>query len=33
VKSIAASMNMRSDIVDEIVALVDVKLEANRHAA
>ena len=33
VKSLAASMNMRSDSVDEIVALVDVKLEANRRAA
>ncbi len=33
VKSIAASMNMRSDIVDEIVMIVDEKLEANRKAA
>ena len=32
VKSIAASKNMQSDIVDEIVALVDAKLEANRRA-
>ena len=33
VKSIAASMNMQSDVVDEIVTLVDAKLEANRRAA
>ncbi len=33
VKSIAASKNMRSDVVDEIVALVDARLEANRQAA
>jgi len=33
VKNIAASVNMQSDIVDEIVTLVDAKLEANRRAA
>ncbi len=32
VKSIAASKNMRSDVVNEIVALVDARLEANRQA-
>lgn len=31
VKNIAASVNMQSDIVDEIVALVDTRLEANRN--
>ncbi len=33
VKSIAASMSMQSDVVDEIVAIVDEKLLANRNAA
>ncbi|NJO38162.1 MAG: hypothetical protein HC871_11810, partial [Rhizobiales bacterium] len=33
VKTIAASMDMHSDTVDGIVALVDQKLEANRQAA
>jgi len=33
VKSIAASKNMQSDVVDEIVALVDAKLDANRRTA
>ena len=33
VKSIAASKNMQSDVVDEIVALVDAKLKANRKVA
>jgi hypothetical protein len=33
VKSIAASKNMQSDVVDEIVALVDAKLADNRKAA
>jgi hypothetical protein len=33
VKTIAAQKDMRSDAVDEIVALVDARLEANRRAA
>ena len=33
VKTIAAQKGMRSDAVDEIVALVDARLEANRRAA
>jgi len=33
VKSIAASLNMQSDVVDEIVTLVDAKLDNNRKAA
>jgi len=33
VKSIAAQKGMRSDVLDEIVALVDAKLEENRRAA
>jgi hypothetical protein len=33
VKTIAAQKRMRSDAVDEIVALVDARLEANRRAA
>ncbi len=33
VKTIAAQKGMRSDAIDEIVALVDARLEANRRAA
>jgi hypothetical protein len=33
VKTIAAQKGMRSEAVDEIVALVDARLEANRRAA
>jgi hypothetical protein len=33
VKTVAAQKGMRSDAVDEIVALVDARLEANRRAA
>ena len=33
VKSIAASTGMRSDAVDDIVAVVDARLDANRRAA
>jgi hypothetical protein len=33
VKSIAASKGMRSDVVDDIVAVVDDRLDANRRAA
>jgi hypothetical protein len=33
VKSVAAQKGMRSDAIDEIVALVDARLEANRRAA
>ena len=33
VKAIAAQKGMRSDVVDEIVALVDARLAANRRAA
>jgi hypothetical protein len=33
VKGIAAQKGMRSEVVDEIVALVDARLEANRRAA
>ncbi|MEM8952127.1 MAG: hypothetical protein AAGC99_22695 [Pseudomonadota bacterium] len=33
VKSIARSKKMQSDVIDEVVALVDAKLEANRQAA
>ena len=33
VKSIAAQNGMHSDIVDEIVALVDARLETNQKAA
>jgi hypothetical protein len=31
VKSIAAQHGMRSDVLDEIVELVDARLEANRR--
>ena len=33
VKTIAAQKNMRLDALDEVVALVDAKLEANRKKA
>ena len=33
VKTIAAQKGMRSDVLDEVVALVDAKLEENRRAA
>src|SRR5712664_4410930 len=33
VKTIAAQKAMRSDVIDEVVALVDARLEANRRAA
>ncbi|HXM81903.1 MAG TPA: hypothetical protein VN929_08235 [Burkholderiales bacterium] len=33
VKTIAAQKGMRSDVIDEVVALVDARLEANRRAA
>ncbi len=32
VKTIAAQKGMRSDVIDEVVALVDARLEANRRA-
>jgi hypothetical protein len=33
VKSIAATKGMRSDTVDEVVAVVDARLDLNRRAA
>jgi histone H3/H4 len=33
VKTVAAQKGMQSDAIDEIVALVDARLEANRRAA